>query len=236
VTAVVARPAGTGTAVRGDLRRASRWLAVLVLPIGPAAVAILRYVLPYGNLDNSASVAAKVVADPGTQSLVVWLGFVGTLTLVPAVLWVARLTRRRAPLLTAAATLLLVPAYLVLAWIAASDLLLWVGARNGLDATTLATLYDHGHPASTIAEVIFVIGHVVGTVLLGVAMWRSRTVPRWAAVVTVVAQPLHFVAAVVVPNHTLDLVAWGLNAVGFAAVALAVARMSDDDWDLPPIR
>ncbi len=223
MTRAVAPPAADPAAAAGP-RRANRWLAALLLPIGPAAIAVLRFVMPYDTVDDPDTIAAKVVAHPGAQSLVVWLGLVGTLTLVPAVLWIAGSTRRRAPGLTVAAVLLLVPAYLVLAWISASDLLLWAGARNGLDPTTLAALYEHAHPAAAIADVIFVVGHVVGTVVLGLAMWRTRIVPRWAAVATIIAQPLHFVAAVIVASHPLDLVAWGLNAVGFAAAGLAIAR------------
>jgi hypothetical protein len=38
-----------------------------------------------------------------------------------------------------------------------------------------------------------------------------------------VSQPLHLLFAVVVPNHLLDAVAWGLTAVGFTAAAMARA-------------
>jgi hypothetical protein len=55
-------------------------------------------------------------------------------------------------------------------------------------------------------------------------MLRSGRVPAWAALATIVSQPLHFVAAVVVPNHTVDGLAWGLNALGFAAAAVAIIR------------
>jgi hypothetical protein len=55
-------------------------------------------------------------------------------------------------------------------------------------------------------------------------------VPRAAALAVLVSQPLHFVAAVVVGSHWLDLFAWGLNAVGFAAVAMVVLRMTDREW------
>jgi hypothetical protein len=227
------RPAAADPAAVADFRRATRWLVAVLLPIGPAAVAVLRYVLPYDTVDDPATIATKVLAHPGAESLVIWLGFVAALTLVPAVLCVAGLTRRRAPRLTVAAVLLLVPAYLMLSWVVASDLLLWYGARNGMDATALAALYEHTHPAAAAADVIFVVGHVAGTVLLGLAMWHVRTIPRWAAVATVIAQPLHFVAAVIVASHPLDLVAWGLNAIGFAAAGVAIARQNDNDRPLP---
>jgi hypothetical protein len=51
---------------------------------------------------------------------------------------------------------------------------------------------------------------------------------------TVAAQPLHFIAAVIVASHTLDLLAWGMNAVAFGVVAVAVLQTPDDEWDLPP--
>jgi hypothetical protein len=218
VTGTAAAPAVGERVATRDVRWA------LLLPIGPAAIAVLRFVLPYHTVDDASTMAAKVIAHPGAESLVIWLGLIATLTLVPAVLWIAGRTRRRAARLTVAAVLLLVPAYLVLGWIVAADLLLWSGARAGLDPGTLATLYQHGHPAAAAADLIFVVGHVAGTVLLGLAMWRARVVPLWAAVATVVAQPLHFVAAVIVASHSLDLVAWGLNALGFAAAGLAATR------------
>jgi hypothetical protein len=233
MTGIVAAPTAADPGAARDLRRVSPWLAVLLLPVGPTAVAVLRFVMPYNTVDDSDTIAGKVIAHPDAQSLVIWLGLVATLTLVPAVLWIAGLTRPHAPRLTVAAVLLLVPAYLVLAWISASDLLLWAGSRNGLDATALAALYGRTHPAATTADVIFVVGHVVGTVLLGLAMWHSGTVPRWAAVVTIIAQPLHFVAAVIVASHPLDLAAWGINAIGFAAAGLAIARSDDNGRRLP---
>ena len=227
-------PARRRAAGPTDPRRATRWLAALLIPIGPAAVAVLRYVLPYQTGDDAEAVVTAVAAQPGTQSAVLWLTFVATLTLVPAVLWVGRLTRRRAPRLTAAALLLLVPGYLSLPWAVGADMLLWIGVQEGLDTGTLAELYGTLHPTSNIAAGVFVLGHVLGTVLLGIAMWRSRAVPRWAAVATIVSQPLHFVAAVIVGSPSLDFVAWGLNAVGFAVAARAIVRCSDDEWDLPP--
>ena len=116
-------------------------------------------------------------------------------------------------------------------WLIAGDILLWTGASSGLDAATLTSLRVTLHPTSDIAAGIFVLGHVIGTVLLGVAMWRSHAVPAWAAVVTAISQPLHFVAAVILASPSLDLVAWGMNAVGFAAASVAIWRLPDALWD-----
>lgn len=195
----------------------NRWLAVLA-PIGPAAVALLRYVLPYNTTDDTNTVVAKVIAAPDRQSLVLWLGFIAIMTLVPGALWVGRAVWDHARRLTAVALLLLVPGYLALAWLGAVDLLTWMGAEAGLDQATLARLLDTAHPTSDVAGAFFVAGHVLGTVLLGLAMWVSGVLPRWVALCTIVSQPLH-ILAVVLANHPLDLVGWGLQAVAFGVTA-----------------
>lgn len=59
-----------------DLRKHTRWLLAILLPIGPAAVAVLRYVLPYLTLDDTQQILQQVAADPDRQSLILWLAFV----------------------------------------------------------------------------------------------------------------------------------------------------------------
>lgn len=219
-----------------DLRHASRLLAALILPIGPLAVAGLRYVLPYFSASNPRETAADVLAAESQQSVVLWLGLVAAFTLLPGVLAVGHLTRRGAPKLTAAAMLLVVPGYLALTYMIGSDLVLWTGARAGLDASALAELAGTVHPASNVAVAVFVLGHVLGTVLLGLALLRSRTVPAWAAIVTAAAQPAHFVAFVILGSPVLDCAAWTANGIAFGVAAVAIARTPDDEWDLPPVR
>lgn len=217
-----------------DVRPVSRWVAALVLPIGPAAVALLRYFLPYDTVDDVPTIVNKIVDNLDRSSLVIWFGFIAILTLVPGAYSVGRLTRRRAPWLTAIALFLVVPGYLSLPWTASSDLFTWSAGTAGLDVGSIAKAVDVTHGSMNLAGAFFVLGHVLGTILLGVAMWRSQIVGRWAAVAVMVSQPIHFIAAVIIPNHTLDLIGWGLQAVGFAAVGWAILRMHDDEWQPLP--
>ena len=232
----MSRSTQTDLADGADLRHASRILAALILPIGPLAVAGLRYVLPYFSASTPRETAADVMAAQGRQSAVLWLGLIATFTLLPGVLAVGRLTRRGAPKLTAAAMVLVVPGYLALTYMIGSDLVLWTGAHAGLDVSSLTSLAETLHPTSNVAIAVFVLGHVIGTVLLGLALLRSRTVPAWAAIVTVVAQPLHFVALVIAGSRELDFAAWASNGVAFAVVGYAILKTPDDEWELPPVR
>ncbi len=219
---------------RTDLRHASRVLAAVILPIGPLAVAVLRFILPYTTADDSSDAVRLVAAHQTAQSAVVWLGFIACLALVPGVIFAGRVVGRAAPRLAAVATILLVLGYISLAWLTVGDAFLLFGVRQDLPENVLTAMYDGVHPAATVAAVLFVLGHVLGTILLGVGMLRGRVVPLWAAIATIVSQPIHFVAAVIVPSHPLDLLGWGLNALGFAALSFAILRLSDDEWAPPP--
>lgn len=56
----------------------------------------------------------------------------------------------------------------------------------------------NAHPTSSIAALTFVAGHILGAVLLGIAL--LRVISRWAAVALVASQPLHLAFAVFVPT------------------------------------
>ena len=225
---------GRASSARTDLRSTSRLLAAVLLPIGPAAVAVLRFILPYTTADSSDVAVRMVALHQGAQSVVVWLGFLACLTLVPGVIFAGRVVGRGAPRLAAAATILLVLGYISLAWLTVGDAFLLYGVRHHLPQQVLVGMYDGVHPAATLAEVLFVIGHVGGTVLLGIGMLRGRVAPLWAAVATIAAQPIHFLAAVIIGSHALDLVGWGLNTAGFAALSLVILTLTDDEWSPAP--
>jgi hypothetical protein len=135
---------------------------------------------------------------------------------------------------TAIALFLVVPGYLSLPWTASSDLFTWSAGTAGLDPADITKAVEVTHGSMNLAGTVFVVGHVLGTILVGVAMWRSRIVARWAAVAVMVSQPIHFIAAIIIPSHTLDLIGWGLQAVGYAVVGWAILRMSNDEWQPLP--
>ena len=46
--------------------------------------------------------------------------------------------------------------------------------------------------AFVVPEALFIIGHVLGMLLLGIALWRGRAVPRWAATLVGLAPLVQF--------------------------------------------
>ncbi|RTL67290.1 MAG: hypothetical protein EKK42_14830 [Pseudonocardiaceae bacterium] len=211
----------TLTVPRAVPDRTRRLLATAAVPLaaaGPLAVAALRGVLPYSTTDDTATMLARSVASPGAASAVVWLGAVAILTMPLGVLVAGRTAIGNRP------TLGLVAA--VVAWLGFGSIAVLTGVDQVLAVAPngSAALVDaiNGQPAVAAATTLFVVGHILGGVLLGIAVWGA--VPKWAAVALAVSQPLHLVAAVVLGNHPLDALAWALTAVGFAAAAVAWRR------------
>ena len=207
-----------------------RALAV-IMPIGPLAIAIVRGILPYKTTDSNATLAAQVASHQGTETLVVWLTFIAMLTLIPGVIAVGLMARRGAPRLGTVGLVLTFAAFMSLFWstVAGSDNVALAAARIGVSPVLTGRLLDSmgAVPAIGLGSDLFVIGHILGLVLIGIALWRGRVLPSWAALLIAASQVLHFIFAVIVPVHALDGMAWGLTAVGFAVAALTLVREPD---------
>lgn len=206
-------------------------LLALLMPVGPAAIALLRYLLPYYTEGTSTGIAAASAAAPARESAVLWLGYLGVLTLVPGVIALARLTRHNSPRLTAWGLGLAGAGYLSLGSLLSTDQVLWSAQAAKLAPATTVSLLDHAHLTSGISLGVFILGHVVGTVLLGLALMRSGRVPRWVGVVLAVSQPLHFFATVILGSNVVDALAWSLTALAMGYAARAVIG---DDRSNPP--
>jgi hypothetical protein len=207
--------------VLGTFRRTG---LVATIVLGPLSIAILRGILPYGGSDAAATITAKVAAHQTAETAVLWLTLVAMLTLVPGVIAVGLLAARHARRLGVAAMVLAVVGFSSLWAVAAIDFTAVAATQAGIDHGTTAKLLDqlNANPVLVVGTIGFVLGHVVGMILLGVALLRGRTVPAWAAWALIVSQPLHVVFAVIVPSPALDAAGWGLTTVGFAAAAYAV--------------
>ena len=226
----------TTTTPPPDLRTRNRWFAAILMPIGPLAVAIVRFILPYNTSDKAAVIVAKVAAHPGQEKAVLWLTVVAFLTLVPGAFAAIKLASRRAPVLTALAACLLIPGYLALVGVALIDDVAYAGVTHNVNQATVSTLADAVNklPTTSLLSNIFVAGHLIGSVVLAFALRKARAVPTAGWIILGISQPVHLVAAIS-GNHLLDLIGWGMTAIGMGFAALAVIRTRDDDWDLPPL-
>jgi len=226
MTATDVRPAGA----RPDVRRFERRAAAVLMPIGPAAVAVLRFVIPADPVGES------VAAAPGRERLVLWCGLIAVLTLLPGAMAACRLLRRHTPRLATWTAALLIPGYLGLTGLLAVDAAVLAGTELGLPAATVTDLSDAvlSLPTVSILLALFIGGHIVGTLLLGIAALRARVIPAPVAIALAVSQFVHL-SAVIAGLPWLDLLAWSTTAIGMAFLAAVVLRTPDDEWDLPAL-
>jgi len=233
---VTSAPPASRVAVRRDTRTFRRTAAAILLPLGPLAVAILRLCLPSFSTDSSSATIRATSTALGRQDAVVWLSLILVLTLVPSVLAAARLTQRRAPRMSLVAIALLVPGFCALLFSGGDPMVraLASGVITPSDGAKVLSAFN-AEPAIVVATVVFIVGHVVGIMLLGVAFLRTKVMPAAVAIAVIVSQPLHFFFAVIAPNRFGDGFAWGLTTIGFLVAGLRVLRTPNDEWDLPPV-
>ncbi len=178
-----------------------------------------------------------MVAHPGYETVTSWIGVLLVPTCVSGVVAVAWLSRRRTPRLTTVGLLLAFAGFVALfAGDSFGTLIPQVVAANpALDAETAYALGSgmEMSAVSNLTGLVFVLGHLIGTVILGIALYRARAVPSWIAIALAVSQPIHLLS-VMTGNRPLDLVGWGSTALGFAAAGWVLLHTANDDFDLPP--
>ena len=235
MTATVSAPSTRSTHTRKvrDVRRFQRIVAAVVLLVPATTVAIGRLFLT----DDSDTRGALdlIAADPGRQFTFALLGFIAMLTVVPAFLAAARLARRRRPVLTMIALGVNLVAYLGGWALPALDNMYIAGSKLPVEYRDgAAALIDAmwSERLAGISTLLFVIGHILGAILMGLALRGSIPTVGWLAMI--LSQPGHVFAFVVFPSPVMDALAWGLMALAFAICAVTVLRTPDAEWDLPP--
>lgn len=77
--------------------------------------------------------------------------------------------------------------------------------------------------AGTWVFLLFVLGNIVGTFLLGLALWRSRSIARWAATAVMVWPPMHIVG-LTAGVEWIEVAGTAVQGLGFAAVGARLLR------------
>ncbi|MFZ2012572.1 MAG: hypothetical protein WAV00_15585, partial [Nocardioides sp.] len=72
-----------------------------------------------------------------------------------------------------------------------------------------------------------------GSILIALALWKSRAVPGWAAALVGLGGATHiFISGLGHVAHGTGLL---VLALGCVAVSRRLLTMSNDDFDLPPV-
>lgn len=232
-TETAGRPRPTTRTGEHDARRFWRILLAVIVPL-PWLAKGIEYVVLERTYDHSAD-QIRYNASNGVYGYLQWLDALFVVLVVPSVLAMVLVTRRTAPRLATAAAVVMGGGFLmVLPLSVGADQLTWVAAQNGRDPATIGPFIDDlgSDPRAGIGLVGFLLAIVVGSVLVALALWRSRAVPTWAAVLVGLGGATHiFISPLGHVVHGLGLV---VLAVGCGAVSHRLLTMSNDELDLPP--
>lgn len=211
------------------------WRTVLAAAIvgGPLAFDIGGALAPSIHEGGQETIAANAAANAAANSGHVAAFFVASFLLPIGVAGLAYLAYPRTPWLATVGGLLGVIGWLPLGALNALDDLARVIVQQP-DSAAYATLLDRFTFDATMNTylVVYVAGHLVAYVLLGIALRRARVVPAWAAWALIASSPvtvLAFALPGTVSGGQAGTVAFGL---GFLAVSLLVVGSLPAAWEI----
>ena len=205
-----------------DVRTFQRYTGAVIMLI-PATTVALGRLFQTDDSDTRRSLDL-IAANPDRQFTFALLGFIGLFCIVPAFLAAGALSRRRRPVLTTVALAVNLVAYLGAFAMAAIDNLLLIGAslppgQRDVAAIVIDKMWSAGIPG--VSTSLFVLGHILGAILMGLALRGSIATVGWAMLLTT---PVHVVAFTVLQMPPLDMAAWLLMTLAFACCAAKIIK------------
>jgi hypothetical protein len=197
-------------------------VAITCLAVGSTGQLVQYLVTPVSEGSSAKGNVAKALAHPAAMQWAAWLDLT-ILFFLPALVVVAYLARARTSRLGWVAAVLAVgTTVLGIAYVLAPDVL-YVGATHGAVTARAIEAYNDASVVG-VATIGFLIGHVLGLILLAVALWRAGSVPRWAAVCLGLSPILELAGGAGL--RPAGVLAYLLLMAAFGACAVALARRS----------
>lgn len=216
-----------------DRRRFWRIVLASVAPLPFLAKGVFDLLTPVGGDVTFKESVSGFAAHEGVLETLKWLDAVFVVTLIPATVAAAWVARRGAPRLTTAGAFVALTGFLfgltLLGGVTTPPLMT---VQHDLDRSAMAALDDalRHEPLLGIASLLFIVGIVFGLGFLGGALKRSRAVPAWVGLAVMVGGVTHpFIPTSVGQGFGLFVA-----EAGFIGVSIALWRMGDDEFDLPP--
>jgi hypothetical protein len=177
---------------------------------------------------------SMLLTDPAGYQREHVLDFVGLMLLIPGLIGLYARLVNRTGWLGLAGFLLTLLSLLVMMGISAVDMLIWpsIGqVQPDLILTVEGEFNQSSGPfAATISLIVpFSMIGSLGFILLGIAIWRSGLLPRWAGLLLAIGGPLYLIGPGFVPHGVLlvNLLVYGPFAVASAWLGKALLSGSE---------
>lgn len=210
--------------------RLHRWFFATCIVLGMVATLVLVATSPqYYSLQNGVAAMVATFATANTVLIQAHLlsGVLAVYLLPVSLLAMAWLAMRRAPWLASIVTLIVFISIFPVAAFSAQDALTYDLAHMGNNPlfVTIAQQFNNDGVMSYY-NAMFIVGTVFAPMLIGIALWRTRAVPIWAAALITFGRLLVFLYPIVpgLPGIYIQLLSWGFLFIGSLPAALAVLR------------
>ncbi|MEU6356925.1 hypothetical protein ABZ896_47795 [Streptomyces sp. NPDC047072] len=209
-------PAGTGTA---------RLLAAVAVTLAPVLFAVANLLIPYDTNGSSKEIARDIAAHQGVTELAAWLWTVGTVLFLPGIVAVGLLATARSPRLGLWGAALFGTGLVAIGTTPSLDTVALGAYAKGVRQEDVVRMADgvNGLPVVGGPILYFVVAHVVGAILLGVALLRGRAIPAWAAWLLILSMPIN-AAAYLTGLAPLTAASFLMLAIGCGYAGLTFTR------------
>jgi hypothetical protein len=211
----------------GRVRRLGGALALVLAPWGFVITnACYGWMIRNGGSDETGAQALALAATgPDLLRLGIVAGMLGCLLIIPAVLTALRLVPRSR--LAFVGGSLMIAGYVCYFGVLLSNMIIIAMVERGGPLADFAAVIEASQSELSTGWVfpIFIVGNLLGTLLFGIGLLRSRTVPVWAAILIMLWPVLH-ISGLIIGGEILEIIGAVLQAIGFAAVAAVVLRRS----------
>jgi hypothetical protein len=178
--------------------------------------------------ETGAASLAAAASHTALLHRVVLFGMIGALLMIPAALAAAWVAGQRAAKLAFISGTLVAAGYACYFAVLMPELTTFAMVRVGGPMDAFARVLDarQQDTAGTWVFLLFVLGNLVGTFLLGLALWRSRSITRWAALAVMIWPPMH-VIGLLAGVEWFEVVGAAVQGLGFAAVGVRLLARKD---------
>jgi hypothetical protein len=212
-----------------DSRNFGRTFAGLALIAAPVLFLVGTAVDP-AWADDTEEYLNEVAADKGLYLLAGILNLVGALLLIAGLLGVIHLLRRRRVTVGQIGAALVMIGAVAIASTYTINVIEILGTGDEFDRGQVVRLLDDAEESGEAAPifVMFLLGLVLGSILLAIGLWRQRAVPLWVPIVLVLSSLAGFVAG---DSQAASLISSAILAAALIAIGLRILAVSDDDWE-----
>lgn len=217
-----------------NFRRTVAGICLVAAPLAFGASDVIRLSIEGGAAEGAGQLAA-IAASSGLWQLAGALNMLGVVLFVPAVLGLMHLLRERSTVFGHLGGGLALIGFL--GWAAHNrGYFGFMGAAStsGIDHARMVGFIEHWAttPDTGYYVLMFLVGGLLGMLLLSIGLYRARVTYRWAAALFLLGTVLYNVNAFTPASESMLAVGvfHAFIAAGLGGTGLAVLAMSDAEW------